>query len=1268
MKLAFLDKQNALYFFPFDEQEKSSLTIPAIEGGRYIFTEQQSALLAEAVTAQRLDNDLHLRLYTDPQQPVDIVLKDFYLGDNSLYSLTGSGEYHQHLVARSDDAQGAVEWISTSLGHQQDQAESAFLNVIQRAANFEALEQQLEVLNANNVAPVAQQDAPLVGPRLMSASAFTVYPEITAIHDNAGSATGPIQLNAQQGIAIIDDRQPVFEGSGEPNATLEILHGGEPILTVKVDAQGHWSIQLEDALGEGAQFFSVRDVATGQVSDSVALIIDTIAPQRATITQVIQDHTGTASAVSNGGYTADNTPMLTGKAEASSLVTIYNGDVELGATIANAQGVWRFTRVNPPLPDGEYVFKVVAQDASGNVSLPSQVYKVIIDTMAPEQPQIVEVLDDVGSATGPLLHGAITDDTAPTLKGKAEAHSTVKIFDRGSQIGSVTADAAGNWTFTPAQPLAEGVHSFTVTATDRAGYVSAPSSSWDLTVKLTPPSMPIITAVKDDVGSIQGVLQKNASTDDTRPTIEGTSEARSTISIYSNGTLLGTVVADAVGHWSFTPPAALADGLHNLTAVATNATGSSSEPTAIYPITIDTAIDRPKILHGADHEGSSPYQFFNGAVIEHSSPLVSIRGPIGSTVVLYDHGVEVARQSLQDSIWGEAYGYAVIRVDLVDGFHDLTVVAIDPAGNVSQLSDSFTFTVDTGVHPVTVSITSVSDDVGAITGAISKGGVSDDNKPTLAGKATASSIVKVYDGATLLGQTTADASGNWSFTPATALSDGLHNLTAVATNAAGSSSEPTAIYPITVDTVIDRPKILSGSDHEGSSPYEFLDGAVIYHPSPLISIRGPIGSTVVLYDKGVEVARQSLQDSIWGEAYGYAVIRVDLPEGFHDLTAVSIDPAGNVSLLSDSFTFTVDTAVHPVTVSITSVSDDVGAITGAISKGGVSDDNKPTLAGKATVSSIVKVYDGATLLGQTTADASGNWSFTPPAALANGLHNLTAVATNAAGIASEPTEIYPITIDTVVTRPSIGGAHDNEGPKQGAFNSGAFIDDLSPMISITGEHKNTVVIYDKGVEIARGTLDGQFWWGGDQGITYITLPLSQGFHDLTVVAIDAAGNVSQPSNHFAFTIQTGTPATSRMALFKDDVDSVQDNLEKVAEVVRGTDEDESSKVEQPKAEVKSNGADTLSISAADDHSPTLSLNDVLVEGQVDLLQNDGFDIVQAADNAGEVDAVKAESLQGMESFEENMSYEDSILVSDGEVFAIYQPVGLDAELLVQQGV
>jgi Ca2+-binding RTX toxin-like protein len=43
--------------------------------------------------------------------------------------------------------------------------------------------------------------------------------------------------------------------------------------------------------------------------------------------------------------------------------------------------------------------------------------------------------------------------------------------------------------------------------------------------------------------------------------------------------------------------------------------------------------------------------------------------------------------------------------------------------------------------------------------------------------------------------------GSWSLTPATALTDGTHHITATATNAAGNTSPSTGDYPLTVDTI-----------------------------------------------------------------------------------------------------------------------------------------------------------------------------------------------------------------------------------------------------------------------------------------------------------------------------------------------------------------------------------------------------------------------------------------------------------------------------------
>ncbi|MEB3886511.1 Ig-like domain-containing protein, partial [Lyngbya sp. CCY1209] len=104
-----------------------------------------------------------------------------------------------------------------------------------------------------------------------------------------------------------------------------------------------------------------------------------------------------------------------------------------------------------------------------------------------------------------------------------------------------------NWSFTPATALAEGTFNLTATAADAAGNISETSVALSLTVDTTapdttPPDAPVITS--------DGI------TNDTTPDITGTAEAGSTVTLYQDGTELGTTIADADGNWTFTPTAA----------------------------------------------------------------------------------------------------------------------------------------------------------------------------------------------------------------------------------------------------------------------------------------------------------------------------------------------------------------------------------------------------------------------------------------------------------------------------------------------------------------------------------------------------------------------------------------------------------------------------------------------------------------------------------------------------------------------------------------
>ena len=84
--------------------------------------------------------------------------------------------------------------------------------------------------------------------------------------------------------------------------------------------------------------------------------------------------------------------------------------------------------------------------------------------------------------------------------------------------------------------------------------------------------------------------------------------------------------------------------------------------------------------------------------------------------------------------------------------------------------------------------------------------ITNDNTPTLVGKATANSTISIFDGegenAPLLGTTTADNDGNWSYTPISSLADGDHKFTIEASKVAANGEElkATSTQEITVDT------------------------------------------------------------------------------------------------------------------------------------------------------------------------------------------------------------------------------------------------------------------------------------------------------------------------------------------------------------------------------------------------------------------------------------------------------------------------------------
>ncbi len=157
---------------------------------------------------------------------------------------------------------------------------------------------------------------------------------------------------------------------------------------------------------------------------------------------------------------------------------VRDGDTVLGSTLADAAGKWIFTSI-VRLFDGEHVFTVVAQDAAGHLSEPSDGFRLIIDTEAPQPPAITMVMDDVGSLVGNIMESGVTDDTKPMFGGVSEPFSivTLEALIDGERIvlGSAQADAQGAWSVVPDEDMDSGVYEVRATAADIAGNVMSAS-------------------------------------------------------------------------------------------------------------------------------------------------------------------------------------------------------------------------------------------------------------------------------------------------------------------------------------------------------------------------------------------------------------------------------------------------------------------------------------------------------------------------------------------------------------------------------------------------------------------------------------------------------------------------------------------------------------------------------------------------------------------------------------------------------------------------
>jgi hypothetical protein len=212
------------------------------------------------------------------------------------------------------------------------------------------------------------------------------------------------------------------------------VYDGTTLLgSVAAGTGGAWSF-ISPVLGEGSHSLTVRvtDAAgnTSAASSTATVTVDTVVPTAVSGLTAANNNGSSPVTIAAGGNTNDNTPALSGTAEAGSVVVIRDGVDIIGSVTAGSNGAWSFT--SPTLADGLHTLNVTATDLAGNVS-PNAAISFTVTTAAPTPVTDLVVSDNVGATQGALTSGAATDDNTPTLSGNATAGNIV-IISEGTMV------------------------------------------------------------------------------------------------------------------------------------------------------------------------------------------------------------------------------------------------------------------------------------------------------------------------------------------------------------------------------------------------------------------------------------------------------------------------------------------------------------------------------------------------------------------------------------------------------------------------------------------------------------------------------------------------------------------------------------------------------------------------------------------------------------------------------------------------------------------
>ncbi|WP_040392170.1 S-layer family protein, partial [Cellvibrio sp. BR] len=630
------------------------------------------------------------------------------------------------------------------------------------------------------------------------------------------------------------------------------------------------------------------------------------------------------------------------------------------------------------------------------------------------------------------------------------------------------------------------------------------------------PSAPDLADLSDSGNNTDNI------TNDTTPTLTGTAEAGSTVTLYDTDgtTVLGTATATG-GNWSITSTT-LSEGSHSLTAKATDTAGNESDASGVLTITIDTTVHAKPIapvLATASDTGNS-----NSDGITNLTTL-TLQGAAGSVEA---NASVHARSDLEGGLTGTTANadgsWTLVVSSLSEGIHQLTIRATDVAGNQSVYSDPLSVVIDTTVPTVS----SVAFDQANVTVA-NRTAISLSLAGAETGTKASYSITSNNGGTPVTATGLAVSSVAQQFTgiDVTGLNDGTLTVSLTLVDLAGNTS--TAVTN-TISKDANVPEVTSVAITSGNYAEGDVIGVTINlnedvtvsgtNSALAIDIGGVTRQAVFVSENaGVLTYQYTVQANDNTSGTGVIALANGLSLNGDTILDAGNNPASLVYAQASNVNAQVDTTA-PVGVVVASPATAVSVNADEYTINGTHVENGVTItlyldADNDGVADNGLVLDSVVVTG-------GAWSLSAPLT-ADSANNFVIVVEDAAGNLSAAVDVPTITEDSIA--PAAPAAADLlAASDSGASDTDDLTSNTTPTLTGTAEPNSTVTLTsDLDGVVGTAVADG----AGDWSITASTL--SPGVHSLTTTATDAADNVSTLSAALSITVDNQAPTLSAIA-------------------------------------------------------------------------------------------------------------------------------------------